>query len=111
MAGGARAAGSQRTGEGPITKQEEELRRKEKSLNRYVFMQSYLLMAVIGIGYLALMWSTVVLLGGFVTTLRKKDFWCITVISMMQAARSVMSSILSLSGGRSPVCKFFSAFF
>jgi hypothetical protein len=70
-----------------------ELQRKERSLNRCAFMQAYLLMAVTGIGYLALMWSTVVLLGGFVTTLRKKDFWCITVISMMQAARSVMSHL------------------
>ncbi|KAM0890839.1 hypothetical protein ACQ4PT_026779 [Festuca glaucescens] len=87
-AGGGGAAGSWRnSGEGPIMKQDKELQRKEKSLNRYVFMQSYLMMAVTGIGYLALMWSTVVLLGGFVTTLGKKDFWCITAISMIQAAR------------------------
>ncbi|CAN6334030.1 unnamed protein product [Urochloa humidicola] len=33
------------------------------------------------------MWSTGVLLGGFVTVLHKKDFWCITVISFTQAAR------------------------
>jgi hypothetical protein len=88
MAGNARAAG--RSSEGQMT-QQREMRRKEKSLNRYVFLQSYLLMAVTGIGYLALLWSTVVLLGGFVTTLGKKDFWCITAISVIQAARSVMS--------------------
>ncbi|KAL6868249.1 hypothetical protein ACP4OV_015094 [Aristida adscensionis] len=57
------------------------------TLDRYAFLVTYLLMAVTGLGYLALMWSTVVLLGGYVTALGKKDFWCLTVISMMQAAR------------------------
>ncbi|CAL4899274.1 unnamed protein product [Urochloa decumbens] len=59
--------------------------------DEYIFRRvtgtTYLLMAVTGLGYLALMWSTVVLLGGFVTLLHKKDFWCVTVISMTQAAR------------------------
>ncbi|CAN6356179.1 unnamed protein product [Urochloa humidicola] len=54
---------------------------------RCVTGTTYILMAVTGLGYLALMWSTVVLLGGFVTVLHKKDFWCVTVISMTQAAR------------------------
>ncbi|CAN6347772.1 unnamed protein product [Urochloa humidicola] len=54
---------------------------------RYVTGSTYALMAATGLGYLALTWSTVVLLGGFVTVLHKKDFWCITVISMTQAAR------------------------
>ncbi|CAN6357699.1 unnamed protein product [Urochloa humidicola] len=60
---------------------------EEHSLNGYVFVQTYVLMATTGLGYLALMWSTVVLLGGFVTSLQKKDFCCLTVISMIQAAR------------------------
>jgi hypothetical protein len=33
--------------------------------------------------------STVVLLGGFVTSLQRTDFWCLTIISMIQLARSV----------------------
>lgn len=57
------------------------------SFSTYVNSLTYLLMAVTGLGYLALTWSTVVLLGGFVTSLQRKDFWCLTVISMMQAAR------------------------
>ncbi|CAL4899245.1 unnamed protein product [Urochloa decumbens] len=54
---------------------------------RSVTGMTYILMAATGLGYLALMWSTVVLLGGFVTVLDKKDFWCLTVISMTQASR------------------------
>jgi hypothetical protein len=60
------------------------------SLVPYVSWMTYLLMAMTGLGYLALTWSTVVLLGGFVTALQRKDFWSLTVISMLQAARSVI---------------------
>ncbi|OEL24469.1 hypothetical protein BAE44_0014512, partial [Dichanthelium oligosanthes] len=59
-------------------------------LNRYVLVQAYVLKAVTGLGYLVFTWSSVVLLGGFVTLLGKKDFWCLTGISMMQAARLVI---------------------
>ncbi|KAF6997600.1 hypothetical protein CFC21_013807 [Triticum aestivum] len=65
----------------------ERARPEELSLNSYVLLQAYILMAVTGLGYLALTWSTVVLLGGFVTSLGNKDFWCLTCISMVQAAR------------------------
>ncbi|CAO2140713.1 unnamed protein product [Urochloa humidicola] len=56
------------------------------ALSAYVGGRMYLIMAMTGLGYLALTWSTVVLLGGFVTALQKKDFWCLTIISMLQAA-------------------------
>ncbi|KAM3300170.1 hypothetical protein ACQJBY_041282 [Aegilops geniculata] len=64
----------------------ERARPEEVSLNSYVLLQAYILMAVTGLGYLALTWSTVVLLGGFVTSLGNKDFWCLTCISLVQAA-------------------------
>uniref|UniRef100_K3ZNP9 DUF4220 domain-containing protein n=1 Tax=Setaria italica TaxID=4555 RepID=K3ZNP9_SETIT len=60
---------------------------EEMSLKTYVLSQTYLLMAVTGLGFLAFTWSTVVLLGGFATALHRKDFWCLTVISMIQVAR------------------------
>ncbi|XP_004962948.1 uncharacterized protein LOC101776182 [Setaria italica] len=74
MAGGAR--GERRTALRP-----------DQVIFKVVTGTTFLLMAVTGLGYLALSWSTVVLLGAFVTVLQKKDFWSITVISMIQAAR------------------------
>lgn len=65
-------------------------------LNQQVLAMNYLLTAVTGLGYLALTWSTVVLLGGFVTSLELKDFWCLTLISLIQAARSGSVSCTAL---------------
>lgn len=66
-------------------------------LNRYAVVRANLLMAQKLAGSLALLWSTVVLLGGFVTALTRKDFWYLTFIGFMQAAGLVHSSVLSLS--------------
>lgn len=60
----------------------------------YTHARASVSLAVKGSGLLALLLSTVVLLGGFVSSLRKTDFFCITVISMIQAAGSVISSYL-----------------
>ncbi|XP_066393041.1 uncharacterized protein [Miscanthus floridulus] len=42
-----------------------------------------------GLGTLALLWSTVVLLGGFVAVLGMKDFWTLTLLSFLMAFRVV----------------------
>jgi len=61
--------------------------RPEELINRYVRLMTATANITSGLGTLALLWSTVVLLGGFVAVLGMKDFWTLTLLSFLLACR------------------------
>ncbi|CAM0148818.1 unnamed protein product [Urochloa decumbens] len=60
-------------------------RPEEKLINDYAVLQATARKIAIGLAYLSLTWSTVVLLGGFVSNLELIDFWFLTAISTVFA--------------------------
>nr|AAX95857.1 hypothetical protein LOC_Os11g11640 [Oryza sativa Japonica Group]ABA92154.1 hypothetical protein LOC_Os11g11640 [Oryza sativa Japonica Group] len=52
-------------------------------------LEVYIRMVFTFMAYLAFTWSTVVLLGGYVSSLQRKDFACLTAITVVQATRYV----------------------
>lgn len=68
-------------------KDEEENEIPEVALNLSLIAETFLQLFASGIGTLALVWATVVLLGGFSTMLIRMDFWFITAIVFVETAR------------------------
>ena len=66
---------------------EEDTGRPEELLNSFVKLRMATGNIGNGLGVLALLWFTVVLLGGFVSDLPMMQFWFITVISIVMACK------------------------
>ncbi|ONM19038.1 hypothetical protein ZEAMMB73_Zm00001d004501 [Zea mays] len=79
---------------GAVAVGEERRRLPEAGLNRIILRWAFIDKAISGFGALALAWATIVLLGGFSTLIKQKDFWFVTVISFLEATRFVSSSQL-----------------
>ncbi|PVH39298.1 hypothetical protein PAHAL_5G472900 [Panicum hallii] len=81
---GARGLDLERATSGDTSDEElpEELR-----LNVCLVTEVFVQILATGVGTLAFIWATVVLLGGFSTYLHKADFWVITGIVFVQAAK------------------------
>lgn len=59
----------------------------EERLNNMIRWTAFFYNAMQGFGKLALVWATVVLLGGFAVLIKPIDFWFSTVIVFIEAAR------------------------
>ncbi|CAD6255188.1 unnamed protein product [Miscanthus lutarioriparius] len=63
--------------------------REELALNLSLLAEAFLQLLASGLGTLALVWATVVLLGGYSTALVRTDFWFTTAIVFVETARIV----------------------
>ncbi|KAM3391267.1 hypothetical protein ACQJBY_012745 [Aegilops geniculata] len=86
----------------------EELQRRPevRTINKYALLAAYIRIALKSIGALMLLWATVVLLGGFVTDLKKGDFWRLTSIAFLQA----VGILEAMGDARFDVIKFWLCF-
>uniref|UniRef100_K4A0F5 Uncharacterized protein n=1 Tax=Setaria italica TaxID=4555 RepID=K4A0F5_SETIT len=69
--------------------------RPEEIINRYVRLQTATANITRGLGTLALLWSTVVLFGGFVSILPVKEFWFLAGLTIPMACRYNLISLLN----------------
>nr|CAD1833646.1 unnamed protein product [Ananas comosus var. bracteatus] len=71
----------------PRRRRDGDFRAPEKKLTLFALRLAVLEKAASGLGTLAFIWATVVLLGGFATSLLPKDFWYVTIILLSEGTR------------------------
>ena len=76
----------------------------ELKLNLSLVAEAFLQLLASGLGTLALVWATVVLLGGYSTMLVRLDFWFTTAIVFVETDRYVMLSYSAQSSVYYPEC-------
>jgi len=65
----------------------EERRLPEAGLNGAILRWAFMDKAMISFGALQMAWATTVVLGGFSTLIKQKDFWFVAIISFREATR------------------------
>ena len=68
----------------------------EEWLNLFILCEAVAYKAMSGLGTLATVWATVVLLGGFSTLVKQTDFWYITIIAFLQTIGYVHVSYIHI---------------
>ncbi|XP_012702802.2 uncharacterized protein LOC101774941 [Setaria italica] len=72
----------------------DERRLPEARINHSIVLRwAFIDKAISGLGKLALAWATIVLLGGFSTLIKQKDFWFVTIITFLEATRLFSSAV------------------
>jgi hypothetical protein len=57
----------------------------EDRLNLAIVCAAIVSKVMNGLGTLATIWATVVLLGGYATLIKKQDFWYVTVVAFVES--------------------------
>ncbi|KAJ3687567.1 hypothetical protein LUZ61_016731 [Rhynchospora tenuis] len=72
---------------GPLHANSPNAEAPEKELTLFALRLAILEQLASGLGTLAFVWATVVLLGGFAIALSRRDFWFVTIILVIEGAR------------------------
>ncbi|KAF7067275.1 hypothetical protein CFC21_073183 [Triticum aestivum] len=72
----------------------------EECLNVAILCKAFVSKVMNGLGALATIWATVVLLGGFAVLIKKQDFWYVTIVALVE-------SIGILGGHEDPTYQIF----
>jgi hypothetical protein len=66
----------------------------EERLNLAIVCTAIVSKAMNGLGTLATIWATVVLLGGFADHIKQKDFWYVTIVAFVESIGYVYTCML-----------------